>query len=278
MLCLFSSSCLGGSTTEASSASLLLRPSGGATTGAGSAALLIVSPPSSGLREEAKEGSSKPPHPPVSRGQIRENIIAVLTLTSTCQRMPTYHDQHNSGRLPGNMVIVHEECCAIELKILMHHSGHSVRIYQNALEIPDGTNLKNLDKDIVLRVLEEPFPTRTSPSSPMVRYTISQSIIGNMMVQDPTIPCSSSNDGPHLLSFVVSEEQHSAILLNLYGDPLVLLGSRGAAIGEVRDLLRFGPKAAIVGVCGCGRHDKTVRAGAFVPFGSTLLQWSNLQR
>ena len=190
--------------------------------------------------------------------------------------MLTYHDQRNYARLPGNVVIVHEERCAIEFKILMHRPGHSIRIYQNALEIPDGTSLKNLDKDIILRVLEEPF--QTSPSSPMVRYTINQSIVGNMMVQDPIILCYSTNDGPHLLSFVVSEEQHSAIFLNLYGDPLVPLGSRGAKIGEVRDLLRLDPMAAVVGICGCGRRYKTVREGAFIPYGSTLLQWSNLRR
>ena len=112
----------------------------------------VVNPPYSGLPEEVKENSSKPLDAPVGRGQIRH---AFLTLTSTCQRLLIYQDQHNSGRLPGNMVMVHGERCAIELKILMRRPGHSIRIYQNDLEILDGTHLKNLDKDIILRVLEE---------------------------------------------------------------------------------------------------------------------------
>ena len=45
----------------------------------------------------------------------------------------------------------------------------------------------------------------------------------------------------------------------------MLLGSRGATIGEVRDLLRLDPKASLVGICGCSRHYKAVREGAFVP-------------
>ena len=74
------------------------------------------------------------------------------------------------------------------------------------------------------------------------------------------------------------EEKHSAILLNLSGDPLIISSSRGATIEQVRDLLRLDPNSAIVGVCGCGRHYKDVREGAFVPYGSTLIQWSNPRR
>ena len=114
-----------------------------------------------------------------------------------------------------------------------------MRIYQDGLEVSDSTYLKNLDQDIVLRVFEEPLPTApsspmvrfeeplpTAPISPMVRDTVNQSIVGNMMAQDPNIPCSSSNEGPYLLPFLVSEEEHSAILLNLTGDPLVISSSR----------------------------------------------------
>ena len=222
----------------------------------------VVNPPSLAFREEVKESSCKPADAPVGRGQVRENAIAALTLTSTCQRMLIYHDQRRSSRLPGNMVIVHEDRCAIEFKILMHRPGRIIRIYQNALEILDGTTLKDMDKDVVIRVLEDPLPT--SPSSPMGRYTINQSIIGNMMVHDPVIPFSSTNEGPRLLSFVVSEQQRSA--------------SRGGTLGEVWDLLRLDPKASLVGVCGCGRRYKNVREGAFIPYGATSLQWCNLRK
>ena len=90
----------------------------------------VLNPPSLGLREEVKKNSSTPLDALVGRSQVREYVIAVLTLTSTCQRMLAYHDPHNSGRLHGIMVIVHEERCAIEFKILMHRPGHIIRIYQ----------------------------------------------------------------------------------------------------------------------------------------------------
>ena len=111
--------------------------------------------------------------------------------------------------------------CAIERKILMHRPGYSTHIYQDGFEVSDMQyNLKNLNPVICLRVLEEPFPP--SSSSPLVRYTVNQSVIGNLMAQDPTILCYGAAEGPHLLPFVFCEEKYSVILLNLNGDPLVI--------------------------------------------------------
>ena len=77
----------------------------------------------------------------------------------------------------------------------MHHA-HRL----NSVLIPDAVICKVLNKDLDLMVEEEPLPV--SPNPLMVSYTINRNIVGNMIVHDPTIPCTRTNDVPRLISFV----------------------------------------------------------------------------
>ena len=212
----------------------------------------VISPafPGLRLREEARESSSRPPDPPVIRGQPRGEVIAVLTLVSTCQRMLTYRGRLASGSLPGNMVIVHEDRSVVEFKVLMHRSGYTIRIVQNSLPTPDGVVFKVLNKDLDITVQEEPLPV--SPNPPTVRYTMNRNIVGNMIVHDPTIPCTRTDDVPHLISFVSSEDSQKIFILVFYGNTLTVAGPQGRMIGEIRNSLRLGPEISLAGLSSPG--------------------------
>ena len=91
---------------------------------------------------------------------------------------------------------------------------------------------------------------------------------------DPRVPCMLS---PHTLRFVSCihpEAQHSIVVLDLEGTPLVFPEPRGARIEQIRRAFRLGPEVTMTGFCGCQRHFVQVEHGAFVPWGATLIQWT----
>ena len=73
----------------------------------------------------------------------------------------------------------------VEVKVLTHRSGYTIRIVQNSLLIPDGIIFKVLNKDLDIMVQEEPVPV--SPNPPTMRYTINRNLVGSMIVHDSTI-------------------------------------------------------------------------------------------
>ena len=140
--------------------------------------------------------------------------------------MLTYRDRLASGSLPGNMVVVHEDRSVVEFKALMHRSGYTITVQ------------------------EEPLPV--SPNPPMVRYTMNRNIVGNMIVHDPTIPCTRTDDVRHLISFVSSEESQKIFTFDLYGNTLTVAGPQGRMIGEIRNSLRLGPGISLAGLSSPG--------------------------
>ena len=94
-------------------------------------------------------------------------------------------------------------------------------------------------------------------------------------MHDPSIPCMRTNDIPHLISFVSSEDSQKILILDLYRTTLTVAGPQGRMIGEIRNSRRLGSEISLAGICGCGRHYAGVREGAYVPRGVTLIQWLN---
>ena len=74
-------------------------------------------------------------------------------------------------------------------------------------------------------------------------------------------------------TFVASEDLQRTLVLDLCRNPLTLVGPQRHIVGEVRNLLRLGPEISLAGICGCGRRYASVRDGAYIPCGVTLLQW-----
>ena len=188
-------------------------------------------------------------NPPVrSYGNIdrpQEKLAAVLKLGPPCQQMIICEDQLQSGRLPGDTVIIHGGRNAIELKILMHRQGYKIRLFQDDKEIEDDFRLKTLSTRILLQVLEEPLP-RSYPTS-QLKYAVNQSLVGTALANDPHIPGVLPQNAPRFASFIHPEAQHSVVILNLEGDPLVFPEPRGAGLDQIRRALWLGPEVAITG-------------------------------
>ena len=213
------------------------------------------------LREENGKVSSTPTQPTGGGNSIRETIIASLALTEKSQQLLIYHDQMKFGRLPGDGVITHGKRCAIELKILLHRRGHRLQIYQDGVEVRDSTNLKDPDDRTVRRVQEEPLPASSFPST--VMYQVNQSMIGNMLLNDPGVLCYGMYDGPHALPFVSTNDEHSILVINLEGGTRAIKSNRGSPVGHVRETLGLKSGTSLSGIRGCCRHFKDIGPGAF---------------
>ena len=146
-------------------------------------------------------------------GQHQEKLVAILKLGSPCQGMIVHEDKLQSNRLPGNMVIIHGDRNAIELKILMHRQGYEIRLFQREKEIEDDFRLKTLCDRIFLHVLEEPLPR--SCHTPHLHYAVNQSLVGTALANDPHVPCVLPPHAPWFASFIRPEAQYSAVVLNV---------------------------------------------------------------
>ena len=225
-----------------------------------------------GRLADVEETGNQPVRSHGNIGRLQETLVAILKLGSPCQGLPVLEDRLQSNRLPGDKVIIHGNRHAIELKILMHRQGHKLRLLQGDEEVEDDFRLKTLSDKIWLHVLEEPLPR--GGHIPHLQYTINQSVVGTALAGDPHVPCVLSPNTPRFVSCLHPEAQHSVVVLDLEGTPLVCPEPRGARIEQIRSAFRVGPDVTMTGLCGCKRHFVQVDDGAFVPCGATLVQWT----
>ena len=190
-------------------------------------------------------------HGDISR--IKGILVAVLKLSSPCQGLVTLEDTTKSNRIPGNKVIIYGIRHLIDLKILMHRQGHRLGLVQKDKEVEDDLKLIDLSESVRLHVVEEPS-LRSGPV-PRVQYTMNQGLIGHALAGDPKIPCWLPPQTPRFVSCIHSTADHSIVILNFEGTPLVLPEPRGAHIEQIRNAFQF------------GRKD-------FIPWGATRFQWT----
>ena len=142
---------------------------------------------------------------------------------------------------------------------------------QKDKEVKDDLKLIDLSESVRLHVLEEPI-LRSGPVPP-VQYTMNQGLIGHALAGDPKIPCWLPQT-PRFVSCIHSTAEHSVVILNLEGTPLVFPEPRGVHIEQSRNAFQFGRKVFLTGLCGCQRHFVHVEEGDFIPRGATLFQWT----
>ena len=153
----------------------------------------------------------------------------------------------------------------------MHRQGHKLHLVQRDKEVEDDFRLKALSDKVWLHVLEEPIPR--VGHAPHLQYTMNQSL-GTTLAGDPHVPRVLSPHTPRFVSCIHPEAQHSVVILNLEGTPLVFPEPRGARIEQIRRAFRLGPEVTKTGLRGCQQHFAQVEDGDFVPWGATLIQWT----